>query len=128
MKRELFWFGLIGISALLVHFLLVTLLVPMGLQPLLANVVAYLLAFQVSYWGHRQKTFAAGHVCHWQTLPRFFAVASLSFLLNEALYFLLLHYTPLDYRVALLLVLAAVAVVTFVLSRAWAFSHVAAHE
>jgi putative flippase GtrA len=128
MKRELFWFGLIGISALLVHFLLVTLLVPMGLQPLLANVVAYLLAFQVSYWGHRQKTFAAGHVSHWQTLPRFFAVASLSFLLNEALYFLLLHYTPLDYRVALLLVLAAVAVVTFVLSRAWAFSHVAAYE
>lgn len=128
MQRELFWFGVIGSSALLVHFLLVTLLVPMGLPPLLANVVAYLLAFQVSYWGHRQKTFAAGHVSHWQTLPRFFAVASLSFLLNEGLYFLLLHYTPLDYRMALLLVLGAVAVVTFLLSRAWAFSHVAAHE
>ena len=122
MKSELFWFGVIGISALLVHFLLVTLLVPLGLQPLVANVLAYLLAFQVSYWGHRLKTFEAGHLSHRQTLPRFFAVASLSFLLNEALYFLLLHFTPLDYRVALLIVLFAVAVVTFVLSRTWAFT------
>lgn len=122
MKRELFWFGVIGISALLTHFLLVTLLVPLGLQPLVANVLAYLLAFQVSYWGHRRKTFEAGHLPHSQTLPRFFAVASLSFLLNEALYFLLLHFTRLDYRVALLIVLFAVAVVTFVLSRAWAFA------
>lgn len=122
MKRELFWFGVIGISALLVHFLLVSLLVPLGLQPLVANVLAYLLAFQVSYWGHRCKTFEADHLPHSQTLPRFFAVASLSFLLNEALYYLLLRFTLLDYRIALLMVLFCVAVVTFVLSRLWAFS------
>jgi putative flippase GtrA len=122
MPRELIWFAVIGISALLVHFLLVLLLVPQGLQPLLANVLAYLLAFQVSYWGHRLKTFEAAHLPHSQTLPRFFAVASLSFLLNEGLYYLLLRFTPLDYRMALLLVLFCVAVVTFVLSRLWAFS------
>lgn len=122
MKQELFWFGVIGISALLTHFLFVLVLVPLGLHPLVANVFAYLLAFQVSYWGHRLKTFDAGHLAHRRTLPRFFAVASLSFLLNEALYFLLLHYTPLDYRLALLIVLFAVAVVTFVLSRHWAFA------
>lgn len=122
MKRELLWFALIGSSALLSHFLLVTLLVPLGLQPLVANVIAYLLAFQVSYWGHRRKTFEANHLPHRQTLPRFFAVASVSFLLNEALYFLLLQFTELDYRVALLLVLLVVAVLTFVLSRTWAFA------
>lgn len=123
MKRELFWFGVVGISALLVHFILVTLLVPLGLAPLLANVLAYLLAFQVSYWGHRLKTFDAAHLSHRHTLPRFFAVASLSFLLNEALYYLLLRFTPLDYRLALLIVLFCVAVLTFVLSRMWAFSN-----
>lgn len=122
MKRELFWFGLIGVSAMLAHFLLVSvLLVPLGMRPLVANVVAYLLAFQVSYWGHRVKTFEAGHLPHSQTLPRFFTVATLSFLLNEALYFLLLHFTTLDYRIALLIVLFTVAVVTFVLSRLWVF-------
>jgi putative flippase GtrA len=122
MKAELFWFGVIGSSAMLTHFLLVTLLVPLGWGPLLANVLAYLLAFQVSYWGHKHKTFGAAHVSHRQTLPRFFAVASLSFVLNETLYFLLLRCTALDYRVALLLVLVSVALVTLVLSRSWAFA------
>lgn len=121
-RHELFWFGVIGISALVTHFVLVLVLVPLGLHPLVANVLAYLLAFQVSYWGHRLKTFNAGHLAHRQTLPRFFAVASLSFLVNEALYFLLLHYTPMDYRLALLIVLFAVAVMTFLLSRSWAFA------
>ncbi|RMC99137.1 GtrA family protein [Aquitalea palustris] len=123
MKRELFWFGVVGVSAMLAHFLLVAcLLVPAGLPPLLANIVAFLLAFQISYWGHRHKTFEAGHVPHRQALPRFFMVSCLSFALNEAMYFLLLHFTALDYRIALLIVLGSVAVFTFVLSKLWAFS------
>ncbi|WP_159879028.1 GtrA family protein [Aquitalea denitrificans] len=123
MNRELLWFGIIGVSAMLVHFLLVAvILVPFGLPPLLANVVAFLLAFQVSYWGHRHKTFDAAHVPHRQALPRFFMVSCLSFALNEAMYFVLLHFTTLDYRLALLIVLASVAVFTFVLSKLWAFS------
>ncbi|MGH8353469.1 MAG: GtrA family protein [Pseudomonas sp.] len=122
MNRALFWFAVVGLSALMAHFLLVALLlVPLGVPPLVANVLAFLLAFQVSYWGHRLKTFDAGHLPHGQTLPRFFAVASLSFLLNEVLYFLLLRFTPLDYRIALLMVLFTVALVTFALSRAWVF-------
>lgn len=125
MSRELFWFGVVGVSALLVHFGVVSwLLVPAGLSPLIANVLSFLLAFTVSYWGHRLKTFDAGHVPHRTALPRFFFVASLGFALNEALYFLLLRYTQLDYRSALLLVLAAVAGLTFLLGRCWAFQGV----
>lgn len=126
MSREPLWFASVGVTALLLHLLLVSLRVPLGLAPLLANVLAYLVAFQVSYWGHRLKTFEAGHLPHRQTLPRFFAVASLSFLLNEALYFILLHATALDYRMALLMVLVMVARVTFILSRLWAFYRVGA--
>lgn len=123
MKRELLLFGCVGISALLVHFVIVSLwLVPAGLPPLAANVAAFLLAFQVSYWGHRCLTFQAQHVPHRQALPRFFGVASLSFALNEALYFVLLRFTPLDYRSALLLVLVLVALFTFLLSKRWAFA------
>lgn len=123
MNRELLWFGIIGVSAMLVHFLLVAVvLVPCGLPPLLANILAFLLAFQVSYWGHRHKTFEAAHVPHRQALPRFFMVACLSFALNEAMYFVLLRFTPLDYRLSLLIVLATVAVFTFVFSKLWAFA------
>ena len=123
MKRELLVFGCVGVSALLAHFVIVSLwLVPAGLPPLAANVVAFLLAFQVSYWGHRQLTFRAQHVPHRQSLPRFLGVAGLSFALNEALYFVLLRFTALDYRSALLLVLLLVALCTFVLSKLWAFA------
>lgn len=123
MSRELLWFGIVGVSAMLAHFLLVAfILVPLGLPPLLANIVAFLLAFQISYWGHRHKTFQAGHIPHRQALPRFFMVSCLSFCLNEAMYFVLLRFTVLDYRLALLIVLGSVAVFTFVLSKLWAFA------
>lgn len=97
------------------------LLVPLGLPPLAANVFAFLVAFQVSYWGHRQWTFTARDLRHRKTLPRFILVSASSFALNEALYFLLLRYTALDYRTALFIVLAVVSILTYLLSRQWAF-------
>ncbi|UTH74894.1 GtrA family protein [Chromobacterium sp. IIBBL 290-4] len=124
MSRQLFWFGVVGVSAMAVHFLLVTLaLVPLGAPPLAANVLGFLLAFQVSYWGHRQFTFEARHVPHRQALPRFFGVSCLSFCVNEAMYYLLLRFSALDYRVSLAIVLFTVAALTFVLGKLWAFSH-----
>ncbi|WP_440028783.1 GtrA family protein [Chromobacterium amazonense] len=123
MTRQLFWFGVVGVSAMLLHFALVTLaLVPLGVAPLVANVLGFLGAFQISYWGHRRFTFEAGHVPHRQALPRFFSVSCLSFCVNEALYFLLLRYAPLDYRASLAIVLFAVAVLTFALGKLWAFA------
>ncbi|QND86659.1 GtrA family protein [Chromobacterium vaccinii] len=123
MKKQLFWFGVVGVSAMLLHFALVTLvLVPLGVPPLVANVLGFLGAFQLSYWGHRRFTFAAGHVPHRQALPRFFGVSCLSFCVNEAMYFALLRYAPLDYRVSLAIVLFAVAALTFLLGKLWAFA------
>lgn len=121
MINQLAWFGVVGVTALLVHWVSVALLVPLGLVPLIANIVAFLIAFQVSYWGHRIYTFKAHEISHQQTLPRFFSVAAGSFVVNEGLYFLLLRYTTLDYRVSLIIVLFTVAVLTFILSKQWAF-------
>ncbi|WP_046166871.1 GtrA family protein [Chromobacterium vaccinii] len=123
MKKQLFWFGVVGVSAMLLHFALVTLvLVPLGVPPLVANALGFLGAFQLSYWGHRRFTFEAGHVPHRQALPRFFGVSCLSFCANEAMYFALLRLTPLDYRVSLAVVLFAVAALTFLLGKLWAFA------
>jgi hypothetical protein len=49
-------------------------------------------------------------------------VALLSFAVNEFLFGLLLRFTTLDYRIALGMVLVAVAALTFVLARYWAFA------
>jgi putative flippase GtrA len=123
MSRELLWFGIVGVSAMLVHLGSVALvLVPLGLPPLVANVLAFLLAFQVSHLGHHRFTFSAADAPEARSRRRFFLVALSSFLVNEAMYALLLHFTELDYRVALGIVLVAVAALTFVSARQWAFA------
>jgi len=124
MKRQLFWFGVVGVSAMLVHLATVALvLVPLGVPPLLANCAG----FQVSHAGHRRFTFQDGSESASLSSAstsrlRFFGVALASFGINELLYALLLRYTTLDYRLALALVLVLVAALTFVLARNWAFA------
>lgn len=113
-------FGLVGAAAALVHFLVVSLLVPLGVHPLVANVGAFPVAFGVSFFGHRRWSFPARHARP-SALPRFFAVAVSSFVANEFLYALLLWFTPLGYREALVIVLILVASATFAASKYWAF-------
>lgn len=115
-------FALVGVSALMVHWLVVRFLVPLGLAPLIANVFGFAVAFNVSYFGHRKLTFKAEDQLHRRTLPKFATVALGSFALNEALYAVLLTFTPLRYDIALFIVLGVVAVMTYLLSRFWAFA------
>lgn len=114
-------FGAVGLSALIVHWLSVVTIVPLGVPPLIANVMAFLVAFQVSYWGHRTWTFDVRHLPHRVTLPRFLLTACAAFAVNESLYFLLLTYTRMDYRLSLLIVLLGVVTTSYVLSKLWAF-------
>jgi putative flippase GtrA len=123
MTRQLFWFGVVGVTAMLIHLGSVALiLVPLGLAPLIANIIAFILAFQVSYAGHRYFTFRNQETTLSRSRGRFFLVALMSFAVNELLYWALLQYTLLDFRIALALVLVAVATLTFVLARYWAFA------
>ena len=55
-------------------------------------------------------------------LRRFFTVAVASFTLNEALFWALLKFTRLDYRVALVIVLCTVALATLLAGKFWAFA------
>jgi putative flippase GtrA len=121
--KQLFWFGVVGVTAMLVHLGTVSLMfVPWGIHPLAANVLGFLIAFQVSHAGHRAFTFATSTDSVSHTRLRFFAVAVGSFLVNEVLFAALLHFTTLDYRVALAIVLVVVAALTFFLARNWAFA------
>ncbi|MEY4208691.1 MAG: hypothetical protein RLZZ20_1843 [Pseudomonadota bacterium] len=123
MNRELFWFGAVGVTAMLVHLGCVSLiLVPLGLHPLIANIIAFLIAFQVSHAGHQRLTFSHHDAPVARSRARFFGVALTSFIINELMYWVLLHFTPLDYRVALAIVLVMVAALTFVIARHWAFA------
>lgn len=121
MNTQMIRFALIGIMAMLVHWYTVISLVPIGFYPLVANILAFFVAFLVSYTGHSYWTFLAFPPIHKYCLPRFFIVAAGSFIINEILYFLLLHYTELNYRMALIVVLGSVSILTFTFSKLWAF-------
>ncbi len=115
-------FVLVGGSAAAVHLLAVGALVAwVGLAPLLANGLAFLLAFIVSYNGHAWLTFAAHQARGWAVVGRFFAVASLSFMVNELLYVLALQWLHWHYFWSQAGILVLVAVGTFAMSKFWAF-------
>jgi putative flippase GtrA len=114
-------FGLVGTAAAAVHMGLVWLLVSQWqVAALVANVLGFLLAFGVSFVGHHRFSFGAQQARARQALPRFALVALLGFGANELLYAMLLR-AGLEYRLALFLVLLAVALMTWLLSRFWAF-------
>jgi len=114
----------VGLTAALVHALVVWgLVAATAMAPLIANVGGFLVAFWVSFFGHRYLSFTHGRHSPWQrALPRFALVAGLAFAANELFYAALLIFTPLPYMAALILVLGTVAVGTYILSRFWAFS------
>ena len=124
LSAQLVLFGLVGVTAMLVHMVVVWLLVEgVALAPLRANVAGFLVAFGVSYLGHDRLTFRGHGAETAAALPRFFLVASLGFVVNQGAYALLLaRFGPQRYLPLLGLVLVGVAALTFVLSRFWAFS------
>lgn len=121
---QLFWFVIVGCAAAATHWVVAVLCVEhLHTPPLLANVAGWLVAFNVSLAGHYHLTFKHQQAPWKRAAARFFGVALLAFALNEAAYAVLLYTTALRYDLALALVLLGVAVLTFVLSRFWAFRH-----
>ncbi|KTD05267.1 GtrA family protein [Fluoribacter gormanii] len=121
LRHRLIFFIGIGSSAALIHLFTVFNLVKyMHVQALVANIFAFLIAFNVSFLGHKYLTFSQLHDEKTLSLPHFFIVAASAGLINEMLYFLLLRYTSLNYLFALFLVLGCVSVYSFIISRFWA--------
>ena len=119
---QLLQFVLVGGSAAATHLAVVGLVVSLlGMPPLSANVLAFLVAFVVSYNGHTLLTFSASQARGWPVVARFFAVACLSFVANELLYYIALNWLHWHYFWSLAAVLVLVAVGTFVMSKFWAF-------
>ncbi len=122
--RQMMKFGLVGMAAAGTH--LGSLFVfkdGCGLAPQTANILAFLVAVQVSFLGHHHWTFAThGHGGKLARIYlKFFAVACAGFLLNAALYALFLKIPRLHYLLAQAIVQVIVAGMSFLLSKFWAF-------
>ena len=120
--RQLVRFGCVGVAAAATNFAVVILLVTHAkLHPLIANIFAFFIAFQVSFYGHRLWTFASV-AKHLTSLAKYLMVAIASFGLNEGFYALFLQGFKIHYITALFLVLVIVPPITFLLSKFWAFA------
>ncbi|MFA5487841.1 MAG: GtrA family protein [Candidimonas sp.] len=119
---QLTCFVIVGAVAALTHWSVAVSCVSMlGVPPLLANVVGWLIAFIASFAGHYQLTFRHQHAPFGQALRRFFVVSATGFSINELAYAWLLHVSSLRYDVLLALILIAIAFLTFILGKIWAF-------
>lgn len=95
----------------------------LGWQPLASNVVAFCVAFIVSFNGHCRLTFPQPPEQRAEACRRFILLAVTSFTLNQTAYAYALHlFGPDLYLPLLAVVVLLVAVFTFTMSRLWAFA------
>jgi putative flippase GtrA len=118
-----FKFVIVGGIAASVHFLVVILLVELfNLNPLVANIIAFLVAFCVSFSGQRLFTFVSSNKSIKESLLPYFLISLTSFVCNEMLLSFAIYVLNLPYQIALFSVLIIVAVGTFFSSKRWAFA------
>lgn len=120
MSASTFWFLAVGGSAALTHMGVFALL-QAHLWPELANALGFVVAFFVSFAGHRWLSFQDAGTSLLTSLRRFSVTALAGFVSNEALFILLLRGLGWPSLLALAVALVFAAGQTFVLSRFWAF-------
>ncbi len=121
--HQLIKFIVVGSLAAFVHLGILRLVVgSIGFTPLTGNTIAFATAFVVSYTGQSLWTFNHKQHQHRGTILRFLITQLFcSFALNQGLYALILKVTNLHYLIASFIVLVTVPLVTFTLSKYWAF-------
>lgn len=120
--HQINFFVAIGCLASLVHWgVAVCCVQTWQADPLAANIVGWVAAFFVSFSGHHRVTFRHAAITWTLAARRFFLVSGAGIAINQVVYAYLLRSTAMAYDILLALTLAGVAMVTFILSRLWAF-------
>lgn len=123
MWQQVLKFGMVGGLATALHMVVGIVLIFLSWNPLAANLVAFLTAFVVSFVGHFGYSFADQNARFSSALWKFAIVGILGFSFNETLLFTLLTLQFFPDPVALFLSTGCAAVLTFFLSRTWAFKN-----
>lgn len=120
MNRSTFWFLAVGSTAAATHVAVFGLVAPY-LWPELANALGFVIAFFVSFGGHRWLSFSDAGTSVGTSLARFALTALSGFACNELVFVLLLRVLHWNTLVALVSALVLAAGQTYLLSRFWAF-------
>ena len=114
------WFLVVGGTAALTHMAVFT-LAQDTMPAEWANALGFVVAFGVSFVGHRRLSFKDAGTSVKTSLLRFVLTALAGFVCNEAVFMLLLRGLQWPALLALFSALLVAAGQTFVLSRFWAF-------
>lgn len=117
-------YALVGAAGTAAHYALLLALVSLGLMaPAPASVLGALLGAVVNYLLNASVTFSSPGPSHFDrgTATRFFATAGLAAAVNGMAMALLVDVVGLDYRLAQLLVTAALLCATYLVNATWTF-------
>jgi putative flippase GtrA len=116
-------YALVGTAASILHILsALVFYAAADMPPLLANGMAFLMSFGLSFWGNCRWTFASS-VMSAAALPRFFALSVACLLLSQSLIYLAMTYMHLSFAFAVTLATVAAATAGFLGSQLWAFAN-----
>ncbi len=120
-SKQFLTYVMIGLISAAIHLSVVVLLVQDFMwAPLSANVLGFLTALQMSYWGNRRFTFRETVVRHHVAFSRLLLLQTILFVTNESLFSLLLMW-HVPYILALVMVLALLPIVAFISLKRWVF-------
>lgn len=123
MKSSAFWFLVTGAAAALTHmgvFMLLQSTRP-EVWPEAANAIGFVIAFVISFGGHRWLSFKGTSTPIQQSLLRFGVTALAGFACNEVVFMVLTRHHGWFALLAFFVALVVASAQTFVLSRFWAF-------
>jgi putative flippase GtrA len=120
LSASTFWFLAVGVTSALTH-MGVFALAQHEMRPELANALGFVVAFFVSFAGHRHLSFKGAVTSMGTSLTRFAITALAGFAGNEVVFVLLLRALACPPLVALFVAMVFAAGQTFLLSRYWAF-------
>ncbi len=119
---QAFRFAAVGVLATLSHAAIgLALAEGMGLPALWANFPAFGAAVLVSYFGNLAWTFGLGDE-GLARLPRFLVIAVAGLFFNQLIVFAAVDLLGWSYRLALVVVVLVVPLLTFIMSRRWVFA------
>lgn len=115
-------FCIVGVATTITHIVIVAFILVFNLMPIFtANFTAFLTAFCVSFIGNYKWTFKS-HNNLKRSLGRYFLIASLGFIVNNIILFILIYEKILPPLYAAIISACFIPIVTFLLSKYWAFS------
>ncbi len=92
----------------------------LGMTPLVANFVAFLVAFGVSFTGHYFWTFGQTSSVR-SAMVRFFLVSVSGLAINQAIVWIVVNVMGQSFLLAMALAVLIIPVASFVSSKFWAF-------